>query len=361
MNRQQASRSLVKLLAHLPCRQANTLAQLVLAVMHLSRFSLPELGRHLLGVTIKSGTKRAGRFIANHRVEPILAMQGVIAHIVRRHRKKPLILTLDWTQVRKFHLLMLAAAMRGRAVPLLWAVYQPQDLRRSQNNLEEGLLRALRTMVPPSVRVILLADRGFGRTELARTCQQLGFHYVIRIAAGVWIRHGEFQGRLSQYPVSPGTKRLLKGTQYRKRRSLTQNVVVYWKKGEKAPWFLMTDLDRSAEQLCQLYGKRMQIEELFRDQKNRRNGFALRHTRIRSAENFSRALLIVALGYLLLVGIGLHAKRYYAPSSWGSTSRADDCSLFSIGLRMLDRLQIQVMMMLRAVCRAILEEAEKWG
>jgi len=45
MNRQQAARSLVKLLAHLPRRQANTLAHLVQTVMHLSRFSLPELAR----------------------------------------------------------------------------------------------------------------------------------------------------------------------------------------------------------------------------------------------------------------------------------------------------------------------------
>ena len=139
-----------------------------------------------------------------------------------------------------------------------------------------------------------------------------------------------------------GTKQLLQGVQYRKTRSLVQNVVVYWKKGEKTPWFLMTDLDRSAEELCRLYGKRTQIEELFRDHRNRRNGFALRNTRIRSAENLSRALLIVALGYLLLMGIGLHAKRNYTPSSWGSTSRSDNCSLFTTGVRMLDRVQLQV-------------------
>jgi len=361
MNRQkQALDALVKLLAHLPRRQANTLAQLVLTVMHLARFTLPELGQRLPGVTAKSGTKRVWRFIANDRVEPALVMQGVIAHIVRRHRKKPLILTLDWTQVRKHHVLMLAAVMRGRAVPLLWAVYDEKTLHRSQNSLEEALLRLFRTMVPRQVRVILLADRGFGRTELARLCQELGFHYVIRIAAGVWIRHGKFEGRLSQYPVRPGMRRLLRGVQYRKVRSLVQNVVVVWRKDKREPWFLMTDLERGADQLCDLYGKRMQIEELFRDHKNRRNGFALRDTRIRSAENLSRALLILALGYILLLGIGLHAKEHYSPSSWGSSTRADDYSLFLIGQRMLDRVQLQIMTMLRAVCQAILEECEKW-
>ena len=35
--------------------------------------------------------------------------------------------------------------------------------------------------------------------------------------------------------------------------------------------------------------------------------------------------------------------------------------LFVIGLRMPDRVQLQAMTMLRAVCQAIPEECEKWG
>ena len=81
----QALDALARLLAHLSRRQANILAQLALTVMHLTRFTLPELGRQLPGVTAKSGTKRTWRFIAHKRVKPALAMQGVIAHIVRRH------------------------------------------------------------------------------------------------------------------------------------------------------------------------------------------------------------------------------------------------------------------------------------
>ena len=107
---------------------------------------------------------------------------------------------------------------------------------------------------------------------------------MIRIAAGVWIRHGKFEGRLSQYRTRPGMRRLLRGVQYRKVRSLVQNIVVVWRKDKREPWFLMTDLNQGANPLCNLYGKRM-----------------------------------------------------------------------------LDRIQLQIMTMLRAVCQAILEECEKWG
>jgi hypothetical protein len=94
---------------------------------------------------------------------------------------------------------MAAVVQKGRAVPLLWATYPEWELHKSQNNLEEGLLRLLRSLIPHDVQVVLLADRGFGRSELARTCQRLGFHYVIRIEPDVWIECPSFRGKLSDY------------------------------------------------------------------------------------------------------------------------------------------------------------------
>ena len=53
---------------------------------------------------------------------------------------------------------------------LLWAVYRHEDFYRSQSNIEYGMLHAFRTMVHISVQVIILADRGFGRAEMAKEC-----------------------------------------------------------------------------------------------------------------------------------------------------------------------------------------------
>jgi hypothetical protein len=47
---------------------------------------------------------------------------------------------------------------------------------------------------------------------------------------------------------------------------------------------------RAGEALCQRYGRRMSVEALFRDPKSRRNGFALRNTKIQKAERFDRFL-----------------------------------------------------------------------
>jgi hypothetical protein len=46
--------------------------------------------------------------------------------------------------------------------------------------------------------VIVLADRGFGRTEIARFCQELRFHYVIRIKPDVWVRSRDFTGQTAR-------------------------------------------------------------------------------------------------------------------------------------------------------------------
>jgi hypothetical protein len=75
------------------------------------------------------------------------------------------------------------------------------------------------------------------------------------------------------------------------------------------PWFLMTDLRRGAMELTNVYGQRMKVEELFRDDKSKRNGFSLRHTKIIKPDRINRLLLVLALAYWLLCGIGRLARQ----------------------------------------------------
>jgi hypothetical protein len=162
--------------ANLLPSQSRTLAVLVAAAVRTERPNLASIGRKLAGpTTAKSAIKRAWRFTDNARVEVAEAMTGVLAKVVRR-RKKRLLVSFDWTEFRQFHTLMAAACLGGRAVPLLWASYPEWKLLRSQNSLEEGLLRLLRTLIPESVEVVILADRGFGRAEWAAVCQELVPH-----------------------------------------------------------------------------------------------------------------------------------------------------------------------------------------
>lgn len=351
--------------------QTKTLADVVAVAIQVGRVSLSELGRLLAeqrNGTAKHAIKRVWRFTANDRVHVSDAMQGPLRwlfHNRKAWKNHPLLVTFDWTEVRSFHTLMAAAVIRGRGVPLLWASYPEWVLYKSQNNLEEGLLRLLKSLLPEWMTVIVVADRGFGRTELARTCQQMGFHYVIRIRPEVHVECREFRGKLDLLPVKRGTERLLKNVQFRKQNPVTQHVAICWKKGlpkeRDECWFLMTDLPYSVKRLTALYGRRMTIEELFRDEKNRRHGWALRNTQITLAERFDRLLLILTLAYWLLVGIGLTALQRYTPGMWCSNNCPEACGLFFIGQKMIRRLELTATQALTALIHALVKEAGNWG
>ena len=295
--------------------QAKTLAALVAAAVGVGRVSLAALGRRMTGGALcKHRIKRAWRFCANPRVTVADGMQGILERLSRR-RHEPLLVALDWVEIRSFHTLMAAAVFGGRALPLLWASYPEWELYKSQNNLEEGLLRLLRSLVAARVEIIVLADRGFGRAELARTCQGLpNLHFLLRIKPDVGIRHPRYRGLLRDYPVRPGIRRVLRQAAYRLTDPVTLHVVIHWKKGLAAkrdePWFLITDLPGTAAALTALYARRMAVEELFRDDKSLRNGWALRLTQLTKAGRLDRLLLVLALAYWLLVGLGLLARLF---------------------------------------------------
>ncbi len=375
MNQLQAIAWVLSLCTDLRKSQAKTLADLTAAALRVGRVSLAALGRQLAGpAACKHRIKRTWRFCANQRVVVADAMRGLVRHLLKRRRAKPgkyrrkprpLLVAFDWTDLRSFHTLMAAAVMRGRAVPLLWATYTKWKLAKSQNNLEEGFLWLLRDLIPPGVPVILLADRGFGRTELARLCRQLDFRYVVRIKPDVWVEGPEHTGKLKDYPVTKGMAVVWHSVRYRRDDPVTQHVVIRWKEGlppkRDEPWFLMTDLRRGAVALTDLYGQRMTVEELFRDDKSKRNGFALRHTKITKPGRIDRLLLILALAYWLLCGIGLLAQQRYRPGQWCSSNDPGQCSVFTVGRIMIDAMKVTATEAFAAVAQAVEAAAPKWG
>ncbi len=367
MNRYNAISWVVSVCAsYIRLSQAKTLAALVASAMLNSRISLANLGRQMNG-TAKHQIKRAYRFCANDRIEVSDAMRGVAAKLLKK-RKKPLLVALDWVDIKGYQTLVASVVLKGRSVPLYWAscLGHTYDGHRSRNAFEESLLLVLRSMIPTKIKVIILADRGFGRTALATFCQNQGFSYLIRIQPKVTVRLKGFYGQLLDYPVKKGIAKVLKRVAYRADGAVTQHVVVHWKKDlppkRDECWFLMTNLSGTAHQLCKLHGRRMTIEQLFRDHKSKRNGWSLRDTQISKAQRLDRLLLIMAIAYLLLCGVGLLAKQLHNPSAWCSTNRDKECSLFTIGLIMLSKIKASPPAALAAIIELSLEIAEgNWG
>ena len=361
MNRKDAIAWIVSFCASLRRSQSKTLSELAVAACSMNRASLAELGRCLAdkaSTRVKHCIKRVDRFLGNARIEPPEAMRGLIEWLARPRKK--LLVIMDWVEIRSFPCIVLAARIKGRAVPLLWSVCRDGDLYRSRNNLEYALLQLLRTMVPDSTQVLVLADRGFGRAEMARECQGLKFDFLIRIKPDVYVQHPDYTGKLLDLPVREGFQKVYRNVQYRKQRPVVANVAVVWPPQEEEPWFLLTSLPRlQGVKLTKVYAKRMSIEEYFRDAKSLRNGFALRLTLIQDPRRLERLLLILAIAYLLLVAIGLQCQKTYRSGQWCSTNRRNECSLVSIGRYMFERFEQSIAMALRSLRQAIV--SGNWG
>jgi hypothetical protein len=159
--------------------QVTTLAVLVAGAMGAMRLSLAGVGREVAAAddgSAKHAIKRAWRFLANPRVEPAEVMPMVMHRLLRRRLKwhakrpdrRPVRVSLDWTKVRRFHVLMAGIVVDGRALPLCWESYADRVRGKSQNALEQAmLLRVLAALEGTGVRVVVLADRP--RSRLRRS------------------------------------------------------------------------------------------------------------------------------------------------------------------------------------------------
>jgi hypothetical protein len=334
-----------------------TLADLVEAAVRVRRGALSAIGRRLRGTAAKHAIQRAWRSRADDRVHASDVLPAVVRRLARR-RDQPLLVALGWTEVGPFHTPTAAAARKGRAAPLRWARYTTGQLDRSRNGLEEGLLRLPVTTPPPGARGILLADRGFGRAESARTCQAPRPRFPTRARPAVRVARPSYTGRPDEYPIRKGVWRVLAGAEYRSDQAVRLDVVIRWKRGPPArrdePWFRMTDLGGKAVRLTDPYARRRAVEELFRDGKDGRHGPGLGPTRVTTAARRGRLIPVLAPALILLTGLGLVARGRFRPGAWGGSNDPAECSDVAVGRRMWDRIHEPPERLIDEVARATL-------
>ena len=73
------------------------------------------------------------------------------------------------------------------------------------------------------------------------------------------------------------------------------------------------------------------------------------------------ALPILAIAYLLLCGMGLLAQRQFRPSAWCSSNRQGECSIYTIGLIMLQKIKVKPPQAFTAILELSELAAPNWG
>ena len=215
--------------------------------------------------------KRLFRFLSNHRFDTMAVQTALLGPICQTARLKGLApIMIDWSDLgRGRNGLFAAVCFRGRGLPLLSWVCTPEELNPSQNRVEEFFIGRLLRHLPTNIRPLLLADRGFGRASLIKFLQQMPNHtgypvdYVVRLKGDVVVHSPDYRGRLRDYPLRKGRILFWPQTLYRSDGAVVINLILYWARGHREPWYLATSLT-DPRKAVRMYRKRMQPEQYFK-------------------------------------------------------------------------------------------------
>jgi Transposase DDE domain len=362
--------------------RATALVRVVGALLTGGRLSLTHLGRSLDSKAhVKHQIKAVDRLLGNqHLHEERNDIYRAIAASLLRGIKRPIIL-VDWSDFelgREWLMLKAALPVNGRAISLYELVFPFK--RYNSPGAHREFLEALRAILPAGCRPIIVTDAGF-RGPWFRTVEAYGWDWVGRVRNKIKY-YREETGRWcftdSLYPqATPKTRyigqvALSKRHHYRfhlylvrafkprigrppRRGPIRVNDTLY-RRLHRAPWLLATSLphERGSERrIKQIYTLRMQIEELFRDLKCHRWGFALRYARSTQAKRLEILLLIGTLATFIawLAGLVARAANKHWHMQANTERRRPVLSIFFIGRQFLSHALDTIP--IRAVVRAL--------
>jgi hypothetical protein len=254
-------------------------------------------------------------------------------------------LIVDGTKVSFDHrLLMVGLAWRKRTVPICWS-WVRHEKGHSSSYKQRALLGYVRRLLSAGAapRVLVVGDSEFGSVGTLKQLDEWGWCYVMRQKGSHLVccsehhhhhhHHHHHWRPLGELIERGGEKAWIEGASLSRLHAYPTNLLLYWKKGEKEPWLLATNLSGSRQALW-AYKRRMWIEAMFGDFKG--HGFDLESTRLRRIGKLSRLTLAVSLLYVWLVENGAEAIKRGRRRLVDRSDRRD-YSVFRLGCNMLDR------------------------
>ena len=197
------------------------------------------------------------------------------------------------------------------------------------------MLVQLAEALPADVKVLIVADRGFGDQKLYQVLtDELKFDYLIRFRGNIAVTSAEGETRPAADWVGVGGRpRTLRNAFVTADGYQVGTVVCVHAKDMKEPWCLAASTTTdTAKQLMTTYGKRWGIESGFRDTKDLRFGMGMASIRVSTPERRDRLWLLNAFAVVLLTLLGAAGEALgYDRHLKSNTSKKRTHSLFRQG------------------------------
>jgi len=230
-------------------------------------------------------------------------------------------------------------------------------LKGRQRGHERKVLRMLADALPAGVDVVVPADKGFCDVELYRYIhEELGFDFVIRFRPNIYVESAGWLYPAGDLVPRNGRIRLLRETLLTAREVGGYAAVLVKAAGMKEYWCLATSMsDADGRHIVNLYARRFQCEEAFRDVKDRRYGYGLRFTKIKGCERRDRFLFLFSLAYLVQTLMGAVSEELGLDKGLRANTVQDRThSLFRQGRELLGEVARDIHTSLSAAFAAVL-------
>lgn len=313
--------------------RSKTLLDCADGLIHGNRLTLTDIGRSLLGKTrVKHKIKRVDRFLGSDKLaEERTAIYASLVHHMFNHLPY-FVVAVDWSGCcgDDYHLLRASLVVDGRSIPLHNMVTTKADYSTRASHLQfiDELVKILNT----DKKVYIVTDGGY-LTPWFQKVQEQGWHIIGRLRGTTLsqIENGDWKTVYELHAGATSTPQHLGHAQIGKWTESTGQFHLYLYKGKAKgrqgpsrftkdhkmyqrmagePWLLVSSDDSlDAKQVVDLYSKRMQIEQNFRDDKSQRYGFSWRLSKSVGVKRISALCLIAFVATLALWLIGFEAER----------------------------------------------------
>lgn len=243
----------------------------------------------------------------NTQVEITLCFGPLLRWVLSFWQGRDLALAVDATAHHdKVVSLVVSILYRGCAIPIAWHTL-PANQKGAWMQHVLRLLRFMWRELPPTMRVLVMVDRGLWSRRLWKRIRDLGWHPLPRLQNTVTFQPvGQRRQVARELVPGPGHAWVGKGTVFRDRpRRVVGTLIVVWGESEEEPWVLLTDLPPDKVGVW-WYRLRVWIELGFRALKG--VGWQWEHARRTDPTRVTRHWLVLAVATIWVLAYGTRAE-----------------------------------------------------